>query len=118
MTADAQGKLNLPLAPQPTLDSLNASLSGQGLTPRIDFVYATFDDRTTGGHAIYYHGTVSGTLPKGCVAIPLTNLANAPIANPAEAQMLSRYAEDFRNGSFTLYHGTETSGQVRQIGAP
>ena len=32
--------------------------------------------------------------------------------------MLSRYADDFRNGSFTLYHGTETSGRVRQIGAP
>lgn len=112
------GTLSLPLAPKPTLDSLTADLTAKGLTPRIDFVYAAFDDRSTGGHAIYYHGEVTGPLPKGCVAIPLTDLAQAPIANPAEAQMLSRYAEDFRNGSFTLYHGTETSGQVRQISAP
>jgi flavin reductase (DIM6/NTAB) family NADH-FMN oxidoreductase RutF len=114
---DTDGSLSLPLAPKPTLDSLTASLAAQGLTPEIDFVYAAFDDRTTGGHAIYYHGQVSGTLPPGYRIVPLTDLATAQIANPAEAQMLSRYADDFRNGSFSIYHGTETTGQVRQIGA-
>jgi flavin reductase (DIM6/NTAB) family NADH-FMN oxidoreductase RutF len=111
------GILSLPLAPKPTLDSLTANLASQGLTPEIDFVYAAFDDRATGGHAIYYHGTVSGTLPQGHRIVPLADLATAPLANQAEAQMLSRYAEDFRNGSFSIYHGTETTGQVRQIGA-
>ncbi|KAF0114583.1 MAG: CaiB/BaiF family protein [Rhodobacteraceae bacterium] len=115
---DAAGGLSLPLAPKPSLDSLTEALAAQGLTPQIDFVYAAFDDRSTGGHAVYYHGTVSGTLPKGYRIIPLADLASAPVANAAEAQMLARYAEDFRNGSFTLYHGTETSGQVRQISAP
>ncbi|MFZ1510986.1 MAG: flavin reductase family protein [Tabrizicola sp.] len=113
----AEGALSLPLAPRPSLDSLTASLTAQGLTPYIDFVYAAFDDRATGGHAIYYHGQVSGTLPQGYRIVPLTDLASAPLANPVEAQMLARYADDFRNGSFTLYHGTETSGHVRQIGA-
>ncbi len=113
----AEGALSLPLAPRPSLDSLTASLTAQGLTPDIDFVYAAFDDRATGGHAIYYHGQVSGTLPQGYRIVPLTDLASAPLANPVEAQMLARYADDFRNGSFTLYHGTETSGHVRQIGA-
>lgn len=113
----AEGALSLPLAPRPSLDSLTASLTAQGLTPDIDFVYAAFDDRATGGHAIYYHGQVSGTLPQGYRIVPLTDLASAPLANPVEAQMLARYADDFRNGSFTLYHGTETTGHVRQIGA-
>lgn len=108
---------SLPLAPRPTLDSLTAKLSDLGLTPQIDFVYATFDDRTTGGHAVYYHGTVTGTLPHGYRIVPLTDLGTAQIANAAEAQMLSRYAEDFRNGSFSIYHGTETTGQTRQLGA-
>jgi flavin reductase (DIM6/NTAB) family NADH-FMN oxidoreductase RutF len=115
---DSCDSLSLPLAPQPTLDSLTASLSTQGLTPNIDFVYAAFDDRSTGGHAVYYHGTVSGTLPPGFRIIRLSDLASAPIANKAEAQMLARYATDFRNGSFSIYHGTETSGHVRQISAP
>ncbi len=114
---DDDGALSLPLAPQPTLDSLTAALSARGLTPTIDFVYAAFDDRTTGGHAVYYHGKVSGTLPQGYCITPLADLASAPLANPVEAQMLARYADDFRNGSFTLYHGTESSGHVRQIGA-
>jgi flavin reductase (DIM6/NTAB) family NADH-FMN oxidoreductase RutF len=114
---DDGGALSLPLAPKPTLDSLTASLTAQGLTPQIDFVYATFDDRTTGGHAIYYHGSVSGILPHGYRILPLADLATAIIANPAEAALLHRYAEDYRNGSFSIYHGTETTGQVRQIGA-
>ena len=117
LTQGAEGALSLPLAPRPSLDSLTASLAAQGLTPTIDFVYAAFDDRSTGGHAIYYHGQVSGTLPQGYRVVPLSDLASAPLANPAEAQLLARYAQDFRNGSFTLYHGTETSGHVRQIGA-
>ncbi|MFO1202468.1 MAG: flavin reductase family protein [Tabrizicola sp.] len=114
---DDGGALSLPLAPKPTLDSLTASLTSQGLTPEIDFVYAAFDDRMTGGHAIYYHGRVSGTLPQGYRILPLADLATAQIANPAEAQMLQRYAQDFRNGSFSIYHGTETWGHVRQISA-
>jgi flavin reductase (DIM6/NTAB) family NADH-FMN oxidoreductase RutF len=114
---DDGATLSLPLAPKPTLDSLTASLTAIGLTPQIDFVYAAFDDRTTGGHAVYYHGTVSGPLPPGYSILALTELATAGIANPSEAQMLARYAEDFRNGSFSIYHGTETSGHVRQISA-
>jgi flavin reductase (DIM6/NTAB) family NADH-FMN oxidoreductase RutF len=115
---DTGGALSLPLAPQPTLDSLTAKLSALGLAPRIDCVYATFDDRTTKGHAVYYHGQVSGTLPPDYRIVPLTDLTQARIVNPAEAQMLARYADDFKNGSFSIYHGTESSGQVRQLGAP
>ncbi|WP_295074599.1 flavin reductase family protein [Tabrizicola sp.] len=114
---DEGGQLRLPLAPEPTLDSLTAKLASLGLSPEIDFVYATFDDRTTGGHAVYYHGQVSGTLPPGFRIVPLADLAQAQVANPAEAQMLARYADDFRNGSFSIYHGTESTGQTRQIGA-
>ncbi len=109
--------LSLPLAPDPSLDSLTAKLTDLGLTPQIDFVYAAFDDRTTGGHAVYYHGTVTGPLPQGYRIVPLTDLGTAQIANAAEAAMLHRYASDFKNGSFSIYHGTETTGQTRQIGA-
>jgi flavin reductase (DIM6/NTAB) family NADH-FMN oxidoreductase RutF len=110
-------ELRLPLAPQPTLDSLTAKLTALGLQPQIDFVYATFDDRSTGGHAVYYHGTVTGPLPPGYRILPLADLSDAPLTNPAEAAMLTRYADDFRNGSFSIYHGTETTGQTRQLGA-
>lgn len=117
LTEDAGGRLSLPLSPgpAPSLDGLRAHLAGLGLTPEIDFVYAAFDDRQTGGHAIYYHGTVGGVLPKGHRIVPLAGLARAPLANAAEAQMLARYGSDFRNGSFSIYHGDETTGSVRQV---
>ncbi|MBL9053828.1 MAG: hypothetical protein JNN02_08860, partial [Tabrizicola sp.] len=117
---DDGGKLSLPLSPgpNPSLAALRSDLSALGLTPDIDFVYAAFDDRTTGGHAIYYHGCTSGPAPAGYRVLPLADLATAPIANAAEAAMLTRYAKDFRNGSFSIYHGNEETGSVRQVTAP
>ncbi|MBL9046463.1 MAG: CoA transferase [Tabrizicola sp.] len=110
-------KLSLPLSPgpNPSLEALRSKLSAMGLTPDIDFVYAAFDDRTTGGHAIYYHGRTAGPAPRGFRILPLADLATAPLSNAAEAAMLARYAEDFRNGSFSIYHGNETTGSVRRL---
>lgn len=120
LKADATGRLSLPLAPgpQPSLDALRADLVAQGLKPEFDFVYAAFDDRQLGGHAIYYHGRVLGEVPEGYRIVPLTGLAAAALANEAEAHMLNRFADDFRNGAFSIYHGNETSGSVRQITTP
>lgn len=120
LKSDADGRFSLPLAPAPapSLDGLRAALEGQGLRPEIDFVYAAFDDRPTGGHAIYYHGRVTGTVPPGFQIVPLAKLPDAPLANAAEAQMLVRFAADFGNGAFSIYNGNETSGSVRQIRMP
>lgn len=112
------GRLSLPLSPGHSVDALRAALGVLGLGAEIDFVYAAFDDRTTGGHAIYYHGRAAGPVPAGYRAVPLAGLSAAPLASEAEAQMLARYAADFRNGSFSIYHGNETTGLVRQISAP
>lgn len=117
---DGSGNLSLPLSPgpAPSLDALRTSLAAQGMQPEIDFVYAAFDDRVAGGHAIYYHGQVRGPLAPGYLILPMADLTTAAIANAAEARMLARYAADFRNGSFGIYHGNETTGLVRQITTP
>ena len=114
------GQLSLPLAssPTPSLDALQAELASQGLQPEIDFVYAAFDDRQTGGHAIYYHGRVAGKIPREYRVVPLMTLPGAALANAAEAQMLARFAADFRNGTFSIYHGNETTGSVRKVSVP
>lgn len=120
LASDEGGRLSLPLAPGPlpSLDALQSGLVAQGLQPEIDFVYAAFDDRPAGGHAIYYHGRVGGKVPAGFQVVPLAALAGAPLANAAEAQMLARFAADFRNGAFSIYHGNETTGSVRQVSLP
>jgi hypothetical protein len=116
---DSAGGFSLPLAPgpAPSLDALRAVLTGLGVQPEIDFVYAAFDDRTTCGHAIYYHGRALGLVPPGFKVVPLADLAGLAMTRAAEAQMLARYASDFRNGSFSIYHGNETTGFVRQVSA-
>jgi crotonobetainyl-CoA:carnitine CoA-transferase CaiB-like acyl-CoA transferase/flavin reductase (DIM6/NTAB) family NADH-FMN oxidoreductase RutF len=120
LSSDETGQLSLPLSPgpSPSLDALRAGLVAQGLTPEIDFVYAAFDDRQTGGHSIYYHGRVKGEVPKGYRVVQLAGLAAASFANSAEAHMLARFATDFRNGTFSIYHGNETKGSVRQVSTP
>jgi hypothetical protein len=40
------------------------------------------------------------------------------LENDAEAQMLARFAADFRNGTFSIYHGNETMGSVRRVSVP
>ncbi len=120
MRRDAGGTLSLPLSPgpAPSLDALRASLAAQGMQPEIDFVYAAFDDRIAGGHAIYYHGQIEGPAATGYLILPLADLTTAAIANASEARMLARFAADFRNGSFGIYHGNETTGLVRQVTTP
>ena len=120
MRRDADGTLSLPLSPgpAPSLDALRASLAAQGMQPEIDFVYAAFDDRIAGGHAIYYHGQIEGPAATGYLILPLADLTTAAIANASEARMLARYAADFRNGSFGIYHGDETTGLIRQVTTP
>lgn len=114
---DPEGRFFLPLAPGPTpsLDALRAVLTGQGVQPEIDFVYAAFDDRTTGGHAIYYHGRALGQVPHSFKVVPLADLVGLAMTSATEAQLLARFASDFRNGSFSIYHGNETTGFVRQV---
>lgn len=117
MEADSTGRLSLPLAPGPAanIDTLRARLATLGLTAEVEFLYAVFDDRADQGHGIYYHGQVSGTLPAAFHLIPLADLATAPIAHAAEAQMLHRYAEEYKHGSFGVYQGNETTGTVRRL---
>lgn len=114
------GQLSLPLAPgpSPSLDALQAGLASQGLRPEIDFVYAAFDDRQSGGHAIYYHGRIMGEIPAAYRVVSLKDLPSTPLENEAEAQMLARFAADFRNGTFSIYHGNEITGSVRRVSGP
>ncbi|MFZ9200756.1 MAG: hypothetical protein ACO22Z_15610, partial [Paracoccaceae bacterium] len=59
-----------------------------------------------------------GPAPAGFRIVPLGDLAKSDLANAAEAQMLARFSDDFRNGVFSIYHGNETTGSVRQVARP
>lgn len=114
---NADGSLQLPTteAANPSITGLTDILNRAGFQANIEFIYAAFDDRTSGGHAVYYHGNANGTLASGYQVLQINQIETAKYARPSEGMMLQRYAEDHRNGTFTIYHGNETSGLVREI---
>jgi hypothetical protein len=111
------GGLHLPLAPGPAprIEGLRADLARAGLAVDVDFLYAVFEDREARQQALYYHGTHSGPLPAGVVAIPLEAIPWDRITSRAERMMLERYAAECRHGNFGIYQGNETEGEVRRI---
>ncbi len=116
---EAEGRLSLPLAPGPVprVEGLRADLARAGLSVELDFLYAVFEDREARQQAIYYHGTHAGPLPAGVIAIPLDAIPHERIAGRAERMMLERYAAECRHGTFGIYQGNETEGEVRRIAA-
>jgi crotonobetainyl-CoA:carnitine CoA-transferase CaiB-like acyl-CoA transferase/flavin reductase (DIM6/NTAB) family NADH-FMN oxidoreductase RutF len=113
------GALSVPIArgAKPSLDALRSGLSGAGLTPEVEFLYAVYEDRETGATGIFYHGQVSGAAPKGMIYLPLDARPWDRVANAAERAMLERYAGEFRHGSFGIYQGNEITGKVRRVTA-
>lgn len=120
MTLEADGKLGLPKAPgkKPSLPALNAELEKLGMRPKLDFLYAIYQNSVTGLHGIYYHGTVAGLTPPGHRFINLIDIPLAKVEYPAERSMLSRFIDEFRHGSFGIYQGDETRGLVQPVTRP
>ena len=111
------GTLSVPVAPgpAPNLEALRRDLTARGLRPEVEFLYAVYEDSETGMNGIFYHGQVSGPVPKGMVLIPLDKVPWERIVNAAERSMLERYAGEFRHGAFGIYQGNETTGTVRRV---
>jgi hypothetical protein len=95
--------------------ALSAKLSNLGLHPELDFLYSVYNDSETGTNGIFYHGTVKGAPPKGYSYFPVTDMPLDKVQDPSERSALGRYADEYRHGSFGIYHGNETSGTVQQV---
>lgn len=117
LCVDDQGHVSVPLAPEasPDVGALSAKLSNLGLHPELDFLYSVYNDSETGTNGIFYHGTVKGAPPKGYSYFPVTDMPLDKVQDPSERSALGRYADEYRHGSFGIYHGNETSGTVQQV---
>ncbi len=97
------------------LDTLNSMLKVAGLNPRLDHLYAIYNDSETGHHSIYYHGSVSGEAPDNMTYFSLSGLPLDRVQSTAERSMLTRYCEEYKHGSFGIYQGDEASGLVHKV---
>lgn len=111
------GSISVPKAPvaDNTVGGLQHSLGEQGLTAKLDHLYAVFQDTREGAHFVIYHGTVDGSAGKGLDYFALDALPLEQVESGAERSMLRRYYRENRHGSFGIYHGTEASGVVHTI---
>jgi crotonobetainyl-CoA:carnitine CoA-transferase CaiB-like acyl-CoA transferase/flavin reductase (DIM6/NTAB) family NADH-FMN oxidoreductase RutF len=111
------GSLALPAAPGTNcnLDGLIASLKASGLDPVLEHLYALYHDRETNRHQIYYHGVVTGQVPRTMRCFDLADIPFGSIRSAAERSMLARYREEFRHGSFGIYEGDQAAGMVNRI---
>lgn len=116
----ADGSIRVPSAPKDAAshEGLIAHLKAQGLDPHLGSLYAVYRDSESGRHAIYYHGTVSGTAPQGMSFFALSDIPISTVSADAERSMLSRYVREHRHGSFGIYHGDEATGVVHRVAAP
>lgn len=98
------------------LARLTQSFAGAELKTSIDFVYAVFEDRSTGMTSIYYRGRASGAAPTGMAYFPISEIPWERLGDPACQTMLRRYVKEATEGSFAIYMGDEAQGVVQPIG--
>ncbi|UXX83833.1 flavin reductase [Roseovarius pelagicus] len=116
----ADGEIGIPAADEPrqSLPLLKKHLEKLRIKAQLDFLYAVYQDSSTGHHGIYYHGTAEGYTPSGHKFFDLDDIPLKKLPSAAERSMLTRYCEEFRHGSFGIYLGDETTGTVRRYAAP
>lgn len=114
---DASGQISLPAAPPQTdsVGGLSAYLTGLGLTPALDHLYAVYQNTQNGTQSIIYHGIVAGEAPAGMRYFELNSIPLERVNDEAERSMLRRYRQENRHGVFGIYHGTEVEGVVHSV---
>lgn len=113
----SSGGIGIPIAPSRTnsVDGLSDYLTGLGLTPALDHLYAVYQNTRNGSQRIIYHGTVAGDAPDGMRYFDLTDLPLEQVIDEAERAMLRRYIQENQYGAFGIYHGTEVEGVVHAV---
>ncbi|MCP5085305.1 MAG: flavin reductase family protein, partial [Rhodobacteraceae bacterium] len=111
------GAVSVPKAPsaENTVEGLAAYLKQLGVTPKLDHLYAVFQNTQNGTHSIIYHGIVAGDAPGGMGFFDLNALPLERVESEAEQSMLRRFQRENRHGAFGIYHGTEIKGVVHAV---
>lgn len=115
---DAAGLISVPAAPAHTglsVEALSNHLSGLGLTPTLDHLYAVYQNTQDGSQHIIYHGIVAGDAPAGMRYFDLSTLPYDLVDSEAERSLLRRYVQENQYGVFGIYHGTEVEGVVHAV---
>ncbi len=102
-------------------EAIRALLADAGVAASVGPVFSIFDDTTTGDSYTFYRASAPGASAPGASAgglgrfVPAAELVLEPFASPAERTMVGRYLAERELGSFGLYVGDETRGDVQLL---
>ncbi len=117
LAAAEDGSFSIPYAPDGTNShqGLLRELNKRGLQTGPLTLFAVYDDAADENVGVYYHGTFTGTRNCAGKRFAINNLPFDRIKNPAERSMLTRYAQEYKHGSFGIYQGDQDTGTVHQL---
>ncbi|WP_339109610.1 flavin reductase family protein [Thioclava sp. GXIMD4216] len=115
---DREGGLTLPevkVGAEGVSAALARLLAATGLNAQPGFLYAVYEDTARSCQHITFHCDAEGEAPALGAFTELVPSTLMDLADPATCQMLKRFVEEARIGSFGVYYGNQTSGEVRGV---
>lgn len=114
---EVDGKYNLPSI---TTDSktnavlaIKQYLQQQGIAALLRTVFSVYNDRTNNVDYIFYHASADNADSNGLGHyVPITEVTNKAFVSAAMTSMMQRYREETQNGAYSVYVGTEESGDI------
>jgi len=96
---------------------LHGLLESLGLEADIGFLYAVFEDKTTGALTVYYRGEIGGSVPDAQAGklFAFDDIPWSRLADDSLRSMLRRYVVERREDFFGIYIGDREAGRVRRL---
>ena len=98
-------------------DAVARLIADAGVPAEPGFIYAVYEDTDRGCQHITFQCTAGEGPPRTGRFADVTDEGLERIADPAGRQMLRRFREEARVGSFGVYYGNQQTGEVRTISA-
>ncbi len=115
---DGNGALSLPeasVSDKSVSDTLKGIFADLDITAAPGFVYSVFEDKARRMQHISFLCQAEDRTPSKGTFVPLTSATLDDIGDPAILTMLERFAAESAVGSFGIYYGDQSRGEVRAM---
>lgn len=92
-------------------------LASRGITAKLSFLFAVYENRDDHSQSIYYRGEIEGAKHSSAKLLSFDNLPWEKFRDEATRSMLKRYSSERLQGRYKIYAGDHVSGQVRDVGS-
>lgn len=117
LVREVDGKLDLPCittnSKTNAVISIKQYLQQQGINALLGTVFSVYNDRSNNTDYIFYHASteIDNTAGIGKF-VPIATLSEQVFITAAMTSMMTRYQNETQNGAYSVYVGTEESGDI------